>query len=137
MREERMRSGSRHRTTSPSLVSSIASHWLASTYSRFRFFSSSVGLMRSALNASYGTPKNFDSAAPIAGILTWNSSVSTCSTSIAFLRACRERSEEHTSELQSSVHLVCRLLLEKKKKKKFFCFIYKKKKKKTKNRKKK
>src|SRR5438876_4066133 len=29
-----------------------------------------------------------------------------------------ERSEEHTSELQSPVHLVCRLLLEKKKKKK-------------------
>src|SRR5690348_18003991 len=37
-------------------------------------------------------------------------------------RACRgaghvaHRSEEHTSELQSPVHLVCRLLLEKKKK---------------------
>src|SRR5690348_17523540 len=30
----------------------------------------------------------------------------------------RLRSEEHTSELQSPVHLVCRLLLEKKKKKK-------------------
>src|SRR5438876_8977294 len=29
----------------------------------------------------------------------------------------RGRSEEHTSELQSPVHLVCRLLLEKKKKK--------------------
>src|SRR5437660_2443464 len=29
----------------------------------------------------------------------------------------RERSEEHTSELQSRGHLVCRLLLEKKKKK--------------------
>src|SRR6266481_10124381 len=29
-----------------------------------------------------------------------------------------ERSEEHTSELQSQFHLVCRLLLEKKKKKK-------------------
>src|SRR5690348_17391532 len=28
-----------------------------------------------------------------------------------------QRSEEHTSELQSPVHLVCRLLLEKKKKK--------------------
>src|SRR6266487_1459373 len=27
---------------------------------------------------------------------------------------CRTRSEEHTSELQSPVHLVCRLLLEKK-----------------------
>src|SRR5262245_60496149 len=31
-------------------------------------------------------------------------------------RATRERSEEHTSELQSLRHLVCRLLLEKKKK---------------------
>src|SRR4051794_41611840 len=30
----------------------------------------------------------------------------------------RSRSEEHTSELQSPVHLVCRLLLEKKKKNK-------------------
>src|SRR2546429_1495571 len=30
-----------------------------------------------------------------------------------------ERSEEHTSELQSRLHLVCRLLLEKKKKKTF------------------
>src|SRR5205814_6624892 len=30
----------------------------------------------------------------------------------------RDRSEEHTSELQSLRHLVCRLLLEKKKKKK-------------------
>src|SRR5207244_12707122 len=28
---------------------------------------------------------------------------------------CRKRSEEHTSELQSPDHLVCRLLLEKKK----------------------
>src|SRR5690348_17919399 len=31
-------------------------------------------------------------------------------------RSGRRRSEEHTSELQSPVHLVCRLLLEKKKK---------------------
>src|SRR2546422_5651658 len=30
------------------------------------------------------------------------------------------RSEEHTSELQSRLHLVCRLLLEKKKKKKLY-----------------
>src|SRR5436305_9074693 len=34
----------------------------------------------------------------------------------------RERSEEHTSELQSRPHLVCRLLLEKKKKKKLKTF---------------
>src|SRR2546429_9337386 len=33
-------------------------------------------------------------------------------------RAARRRSEEHTSELQSRLHLVCRLLLEKKKKNK-------------------
>src|SRR5438552_18960488 len=32
--------------------------------------------------------------------------------------SARSRSEEHTSELQSPDHLVCRLLLEKKKKKK-------------------
>src|SRR5438552_11837660 len=32
-------------------------------------------------------------------------------------RVTRSRSEEHTSELQSPDHLVCRLLLEKKKKK--------------------
>src|SRR2546429_6890281 len=32
-------------------------------------------------------------------------------------RALDDRSEEHTSELQSRLHLVCRLLLEKKKKK--------------------
>src|SRR5437899_9524165 len=36
----------------------------------------------------------------------------------------RLRSEEHTSELQSLRHLVCRLLLEKKKKKKNYCNIY-------------
>src|SRR6267143_1606797 len=41
------------------------------------------------------------------------------------------RSEEHTSELQSQFHLVCRLLLEKKKKKQYV-YIFKKKKKKKK-----
>src|SRR5580698_11307649 len=47
---------------------------------------------------------------------------------------CAARSEEHTSELQSHVNLVCRLLLEKKKKKKR---NRKQKKKKKKNKKKK
>src|SRR5687768_18272231 len=36
----------------------------------------------------------------------------------AFVQMGHIRSEEHTSELQSRLHLVCRLLLEKKKKKK-------------------
>src|SRR5256884_22924 len=37
------------------------------------------------------------------------------STRTTLPRAVRKRSEEHTSELQSRLHLVCRLLLEKKK----------------------
>src|SRR3989449_5406701 len=37
------------------------------------------------------------------------------------LDMAKVRSEEHTSELQSRLHLVCRLLLEKKKKKKLEC----------------
>src|SRR5216684_7603805 len=40
---------------------------------------------------------------------------------------CGRRSEEHTSELQSRLHLVCRLLLEKKKKKTKIRILYKKK----------
>src|SRR2546422_6475882 len=36
---------------------------------------------------------------------------------VVFLAGALWRSEEHTSELQSRLHLVCRLLLEKKKKK--------------------
>src|SRR2546422_9982998 len=36
--------------------------------------------------------------------------------SLALINADEHRSEEHTSELQSRLHLVCRLLLEKKKK---------------------
>src|SRR2546422_5302168 len=39
------------------------------------------------------------------------------SASQCLARVCSIRSEEHTSELQSRLHLVCRLLLEKKKKK--------------------
>src|SRR2546422_2314967 len=35
--------------------------------------------------------------------------------SLAHQEAQKKRSEEHTSELQSRLHLVCRLLLEKKK----------------------
>src|SRR5690348_18216092 len=34
---------------------------------------------------------------------------------LVHINGCTDRSEEHTSELQSPVHLVCRLLLEKKK----------------------
>src|SRR5260370_29839025 len=40
-----------------------------------------------------------------------------CCDNLIQLIAIHERSEEHTSELQSHLNLVCRLLLEKKKKK--------------------
>src|SRR2546429_6540140 len=49
----------------------------------------------------------------------WKSGKSGRPTRPRILRACAacpgKRSEEHTSELQSRLHLVCRLLLEKKK----------------------
>src|SRR5205809_1923793 len=44
----------------------------------------------------------------IASRRAWSSALTTCAI------AARRRSEEHTSELQSRLHLVCRLLLEKK-----------------------
>src|SRR5256884_5033211 len=43
------------------------------------------------------------------------SALTTTSQSKIRARGLRDRSEEHTSELQSRLHLVCRLLLEKKK----------------------
>src|SRR5687768_17629916 len=52
-------------------------------------------------------------ALPIS-VRTMASASSGCSFPSAHPRAAR-RSEEHTSELQSRLHLVCRLLLEKKK----------------------
>src|SRR2546429_3259980 len=42
--------------------------------------------------------------------------IPTSNTTAVLLGAFQNRSEEHTSELQSRLHLVCRLLLEKKKK---------------------
>src|SRR6266436_3864684 len=44
--------------------------------------------------------------------------VATSTRSARAMRGSEPRSEEHTSELQSRLHLVCRLLLEKKKKNK-------------------
>src|SRR5438477_7047816 len=51
------------------------------------------------------------------------SSGPSCRIPVPASRIRQLRSEEHTSELQSHVNLVCRLLLEKKKKKKKFINI--------------
>src|SRR2546422_5758211 len=59
------------------------------------------------------------SAAACRGTWPWRSSVacrSCTAPSRSDTRPRESRSEEHTSELQSRLHLVCRLLLEKKKK---------------------
>src|SRR2546421_581944 len=54
---------------------------------------------------------------PWPGVMIWNS-ISYSGSRRPMANICCERSEEHTSELQSRSDLVCRLLLEKKKKKK-------------------
>src|SRR5205809_6012431 len=50
--------------------------------------------------------------------LEWDGHVQAMTGKREFWRGVSPRSEEHTSELQSRLHLVCRLLLEKKKKNK-------------------
>src|SRR5690349_22908808 len=54
----------------------------------------------------------------VAGTLAIVVTVAACVLAVRgeFQRVCAQRSEEHTSELQSRRDLVCRLLLEKKKK---------------------
>src|SRR5215510_16612797 len=67
--------------------------------------------------------------------LMWCVAISATGGSIAAMASRPSRSEEHTSELQSRGHLVCRLLLEKKKKNKKKQNQEKKKKKKKKKKK--
>src|SRR5215813_15314805 len=62
-----------------------------------------------------------------ADIIAWSTGKALVATGIPL-----PRSEEHTSELQSRPHLVCRLLLEKKKHVRLHVLTYKKKKKKKK-----
>src|SRR5205809_4660068 len=64
-------------------------------------------LFRSVGAAAIDTPSLISSVVP----------VKVCSVPPVPRYAATLRSEEHTSELQSRLHLVCRLLLEKKKKK--------------------
>src|SRR5690625_6197551 len=52
---------------------------------------------------------------PVITIASVMDTIPGCNTSINKMMTIKLRSEEHTSELQSRGHLVCRLLLEKKK----------------------
>src|SRR5438477_7826325 len=60
-----------------------------------------------------GRPSSTAPTAPAAA--SCSSSIRSASAAIHGWTTSRKRSEEHTSELQSHVNLVCRLLLEKKK----------------------
>src|SRR5258708_31268680 len=78
--------------TGPFLVRSL------STLSRKSRGADCISALDSCFSPSRGTKRNFTSV--VSPFLLMN---------------LKERSEEHTSELQSPDHLVCRLLLEKKK----------------------
>src|SRR6266550_5392139 len=82
--------------------------------------------MASTLGTTIGPPADSAYAVEPVGVATTIPSAEYCPTSSPstdtrsrITRAtpplCTTRSEEHTSELQSRLHLVCRLLLEKKK----------------------
>src|SRR5438876_7373273 len=63
------------------------------------------------------TPGSTGASGSSATIVPVPQNTPTTSAAVAAPIVALDRSEEHTSELQSPVHLVCRLLLEKKKKK--------------------
>src|SRR6266498_5543223 len=89
------------------------------------------GWMRSSASG-FASAFSRISTAPIPA-WTWHSPIHRCIFRPVCRSTCapRNRSEEHTSELQSRPHLVCRLLLEKKKKNNLRSPRYKKKKKKN------
>src|SRR5438876_3489898 len=87
--------------------------------SRLRFISRHRSACASACSSGLLRTCTITCCARYGGSPYCSSPTSPRSTSCArwYARCATTRSEEHTSELQSPVHLVCRLLLEKKKKK--------------------
>src|SRR5947199_6834076 len=69
------------------------------------------------LDSDTARPRNCGTAQPhdSSSYLSFNDATTVGSASVVTSPMARPRSEEHTSELQSLRHLVCRLLLEKKK----------------------
>src|SRR5687768_17835366 len=80
-------------------------------------------LFRSGIERSAGTLPA--SASLLASICRFTSSSDPSPISSSGYPSAKLRSEEHTSELQSRLHLVCRLLLEKKKNKNIYPLIIK------------
>src|SRR3712207_6912213 len=76
-------------------------------------------LFRSDHSGSSASPTAVRSRCRMSSVTCrWTSEIVLRRTSVGCAVTTGQRSEEHTSELQSRQYLVCRLLLEKKKKKK-------------------
>src|SRR5438445_6280982 len=84
---------------------------------RFTLFPYNDALPISFVLASYLLPGIVPSSFPQREVRTKPGSVHVTGVNGPLMARRRERSEEHTSELQSRQYLVCRLLLEKKNKK--------------------
>src|SRR5207253_6552221 len=82
------------------------------------------GLMSIAPAVAAATPMNFRRSSSLEKFGRFASPVMFPPVARYYPIRFSKRSEEHTSELQSRGHLVCRLLLEKKKKKTHFASIH-------------
>src|SRR5256885_12519090 len=78
----------------------------------FRSVEDSLLALSGSLLIVTGNPKEPPNKSPVQ--LNLNRVAAYLTDHLVLLRACEDRSEEHTSELQSPCNLVCRLLLEKK-----------------------
>src|SRR5262245_64622278 len=78
--------------------------------------SSDLERTRWCAGSTPGGTRSFSASALAARIRRWRAMMMPLSVDTRFSLVRSTRSEEHTSELQSLRHLVCRLLLEKKKK---------------------
>src|SRR2546426_7768607 len=82
----------------------------------FRSLSGALAVLPRAATRPLATGALFGAALGLAFLSsTWTAPAALGLAVVAAHLACPERSEEHTSELQSPCNLVCRLLLEKKK----------------------
>src|SRR5690242_20808885 len=100
---------------------SVRSRTIACGYRDFRIDRSVTGsFLSSAILAIglSGSRINRRSCPRFSKPSAWSRTASSCPPTAVLDSEMKIRSEEHTSELQSHVNLVCRLLLEKKKKKK-------------------
>src|SRR5258708_26891395 len=90
-------------------------HFLPHASSPFFFFNNTATTEISTLSLHDALPISTCFVRTIGESVFTRTSCSICEVGISARMPTSQRSEEHTSELQSPDHLVCRLLLEKKK----------------------